>query len=187
MAQKAQQNERTEERLRDLCSRAEAAERRTQVVEAKLQAVSDEKLQEKLAVLNAEQRAAEEVRQLKLRPLTPPYTPLHTLAHSCTPSHTHRHTHKHTPHAPLTHPSRTPLAPLTHPSHPSRTPRAPLTRQVLKLSGGRWEAERAQLLQRIAQLEAQVRVCVRVRVSSRRRYVGGLGLGLARGAGTWVC
>ena len=49
--------------------------------------MSDEKLQEKLAVLNAEQRAAED---------------------------------------------------------------------VLRLSGVRWEAERAQLLQRIAQLEAQV-------------------------------
>ena len=87
MAQKAQQHERTEERLRDLHARAEAAERRTIEVEAKLQAVSDEKLQEKLAVLNAEQRAAED---------------------------------------------------------------------VLRLSGVRWEAERAQLLQRIAQLEAQV-------------------------------
>ena len=81
------------------------------MLEAKLQAVADEKLREKLAVLNAEQRAAEEVRQLKLRPLTPPYTPLHTLAHSCTPSHTHRHTHKHTAHVPLTHPSRTPHTP----------------------------------------------------------------------------
>eukprot|EP00964_Phaeocystis_antarctica_P075021 scaffold46252_cov92-Phaeocystis_antarctica.AAC.2 len=147
MAQKAQQNERTEERLRDL-PMLQGGGGRAAHAGARGQAAGGVRREAAREARGAQRRAAGG-RGGAPAQATSPYTalhPLHPLIPPRTPLHTLAHPHTHTP-------SRTPHAPLTH---PSRTPRAPLTRQVLKLSGGRWEAERAQLLHRITQLEAQL-------------------------------